>query len=127
MSSAAVAGGATPRRRQPHVDISHQNRCDLGPFLRFLTELGSVATSHCESAVKAKLCLSEQGLKFRTSPFILFPSKSVLTNLSLTRAERVFFFITHNNAEVLNNANYTFLFITADGVIDSSCIANGDA
>lgn len=95
--------------------------------LRFLTELGSVATSHCESAVKAKLCLSEQGLKFRTSPFILFPSKSVLTNLSLTRAERVFFFITHNNAEVLNNANYTFLFITADGVIDSSCIANGDA
>ncbi|XDA80200.1 hypothetical protein R6Z07F_010187 [Ovis aries] len=34
MSSAAVAGGATPRRRQPHVDISHQNRCDLGPFLR---------------------------------------------------------------------------------------------
>ena len=51
----------------------------------------------------------------------------MLTNLSVTRAERVFFFITHNNAGVLNNANYTFLFITADGVIDSSCIANGDA
>ena len=37
----------------------------------------------------------------------------------------MFSFIEHDDAEVLNNANYTFLFITADGVIDRECVVSG--
>lgn len=36
----------------------------------------------------------------------------------------MFSFIAHDDPEVLNNANYTFLFITADGMIDRACVVS---